>query len=300
MDLACEGEAWIGIGFSLDGIMDGSEAVIAGTGQEPRKYHLGGKWFGQGGVSEMPESQQTLIDTKVRVKWVEGSNGPIPLTKMRFTKLLSEPNEIEIKPGENIFLYAQGSTPSFPSYHAARDSFTLTLPSNGSDSGVDTSVEGEAPATPEMHITDLSPECTLKHAINVPTYTTRDECVDCSITMELTCDSVAWVAVGFSVNGFMPRSEAVIGIPGSEPEKYFLKRRNSNKIFRLPDEAQTLTDASVSVDDGETVMRFTKLLNEPNEIPVTQELFFLFAHGRDENFAYHGPNSRGRFQLNLL
>lgn len=300
MDLTCEGESWIGIGFSLDGTMDGSEAVIAGEGQEPRKYYLGGKWFGQGGVVEMPESQQTLMNTRARVKWVEGSNGPIPVTKMRFTKLLSEPNEIEIVPGENLFLYAQGSTHYFPSYHVARDSFVLTLPSDGTDAGVDTSVAGGAPTTPEMRITDLSPECTLKHVINVPTYTTRDECVDCSITMELTCDSVAWVAIGFSVDGFMPRSEAVIGIPGKEPEKYYLKKRNSSKIFRLPDEAQTLSDTSVSINDGETVMRFTKLLNEPNDIPITNDLFFLFAHGQDENLGYHGPNSRGRFQLNLL
>mmetsp|Transcript_21025 Transcript_21025/g.42008 ORF Transcript_21025/g.42008 Transcript_21025/m.42008 type:complete len:898 (+) Transcript_21025:395-3088(+) len=296
MDFTCAGEAWIGIGFSLDGIMDGSEAVIAGVGQEPRKYHLGGKWFGPGGVGEMPESQQTLIDTKVRVKWVEGSNGLVPLMKMRFTKLLSEPNEIEIRPGENLFLYAQGSTPSFPSYHAARDSFALTLSSNGPDSGADTSAT-VAPAAPEMQVTELSDECTLKHVVNVPAYTTRDECEDCSVTMELTCDSVAWVAVGFSVDGFMPRSEAVIGIPGRNPEKYFLKRRNINRIFRLPDEAQTLTDASVTVDDGETVMRFTKMLNEPEEILITQGLYFLFAFGRDENFGYHGPNSRGRFRL---
>lgn len=300
MDLTCEGNSWIGIGFSVDGKMDGSEAVIAGAGQEPRKYHLGGKWFGPGGVVEMPESQQTLLDSKMRVKWVEGSNGWIPLMKMRFTKLLSEPNEIEIRPGENHqFLYAQGSTPSFPSYHVARDSFTLTLPSDGSDSGSDTFVT-VAPTAPEMQVTELSPECTLKHVVNVPAYTTRDKCEDCSITMELTCDSVAWVAIGFSVDGFMPQSEAVVGIPGRNPEKYFLKRRSLNKIFRLPDQAQTLTNASLTVDNGETVMRFTKLLNEPNDIPITQQLYFLFAQGYDENFGYHGPNSRGRFQLNLL
>ena len=296
MDLSCEGESWIGIGFSLDGNMEGSEAVIAGPGQEPRKYLLGGKWPGPGGVVEMQESQQTLIDSKTRVKWVEGTTGWFPLMKMRFTKLLSEPNEIEITPGDNMFLYAQGSMPSFPSYHAARDSFTLTLPSDGSSNSGSVTV---APAAPEMQITELSSECTLKHVVNVPAYTTRDVCEDCSITMELTCDSEGWVAIGFSIDGFMPRSEAVVGIPGRNPEKYYLKRRSMNKIFRLPNQAQTLTDASVTVDDGETVMRFTKLLNEPNEIPINQELYFLFAHGNG-NFGYHGPNSRGSVRLNLL
>ena len=296
MDLSCEGESWIGIGFSSDGNMDGSEAVIAGPGQEPRKYLLGGKWPGPGGVVEMQESQQTLIDAKTRVKWVEGLNGWFPLMKMRFTKLLSEPNEIEITPGDNMFLYAQGSTPSFPSYHAARDSFTLTLPSDGSSNSGSVTV---APAAPEMQITELSDECKLKHVVNVPEYTTRDVCEDCSITMELTCDSEGWVAIGFSIDGFMPRSEAVVGIPGRNPEKYYLKRRSMNKIFRLPNQAQTLSDASVTVDDGVTVMRFTKLLNEPNEIPITQELYFLFAHGNG-NFGYHGPNNRGSVRLNLL
>jgi hypothetical protein len=300
IELTCEGDNWIGLGFSLDGNMVGSEAVIAGAGQEPKKYHLGGRWPGPGGVVEMPESQQTLIDAGVRVKWDEGPNGWIPLMKMRFTKIMKEEGEIEIKPGENTFLYAQGQTPSFPSYHIARGSFPLTLPlpSDGSYSGADTPTT--VARSPEMEVTELSPECTLKHAVNVPAYTTKERCEDCSITMELTCDSVAWVAVGFSANGFMPQSEAVIGIPGRNPEKYFLQRRSLERIFQLPEEAQTLTDASVTVDDGETVMRFTKLLREPNGIPITRGLYFLFAHGYDENLGYHGPNSKGRFQLNLL
>ena len=289
MDLTCEGENWIGLGFSLDGSMAGSEAVIAGAGQEPRKYNLGNKWFGSDGVVEMPEYQQTLIDASVRVKWVEGSNGLFPLMKMRFTKIMAELGEIQIRPGENLFLYAQGTTPSFPSYHIERGSFPLTLPSDGSSSGADTPTT-VAPASQEMEVTELSPQCTLKHAVNVPAQ---------SITMELICDSVGWVAVGFSTTGFMPQSEAVIGIPERNPEKYFLKKKRSDKIFRLPDEAQTLTDASLTVEDGETVMRFTKMLTEPNEIPITQGLHFLFAHGDDEKFGWHGPHNRGSVQLNL-
>ncbi|KAL7426856.1 hypothetical protein ACHAXM_000618 [Skeletonema potamos] len=298
VDLTCEGDNWIGLGFSVDGKMVGSEAVIAGAGQEPRKYHLGNKWFGPGGVVEMPEYQQTLIDASVRVKWVESSNGGIPLMQMRFTKIMKEEGEIEIKPGENTFLYAQGQTSAFPSYHFARGSFPLILPSDGTSSGTDTPTT-VAPSL-EMEVTELSPECTLKHAVNVPAYTTKEVCEDCSITIELTCDSVAWVAVGFSPTGFMPQSEAVIGIPGRNPEKYFLKKRSLDRVFILPEEAQTLSNASVTVDNGETVMRFTKLLREPNEIPITQGLYFLFAHGYDENLGYHGPESKGRFQLNLM
>jgi hypothetical protein len=37
----------------------------------------------------------------------------------------------------------------------------------------------------------------------------------------------------------------------------------------MPGSAQTLTDASVEVVDGQTIMKFTKFLNETNEIANT-------------------------------
>jgi hypothetical protein len=297
MDLTCDGENWIGIGFSTTGTMVGSEAVIAGGGQEPMKYYLGGKWAGQGGVMTMPEYQQTLIDASAKVKWINSSGGLIPKMRMRFTKIMKEEGEIEIKPGHNLFLYAQGQTPSFPSYHTVRNSFSLTLPSDLSNTTGGDRIVSEA--SPEMEVTVLSPECSLKHVVNVPAYTTKALCQDCSITMELTCENESWLAVGFSSTGSMPRSEAVIGIPGWKPEKYYLKKRDLNYIQRLPEEMQTLTDASVMTDDGKTVMKFTKLLSEADQIQINQGVFFLYARGYDETLGWHGPSSRGSFQLNL-
>jgi hypothetical protein len=37
----------------------------------------------------------------------------------------------------------------------------------------------------------------------------------------------------------------------------------------MPCSAQTLTDASVKVVDGQTIMKFTKIMNETNEIVNT-------------------------------
>lgn len=288
MDLSCEGNNWIGLGFSEDGNMVGSEAVIAAVGQEPMKYSLFAKW--EGGVEPMPMNKQTLIDASVKEKWTEGPNGWMPTLKMRFTKIMKEDGEIEIKPGHNTFLFAQGQTVNFPSYHMTRDSFTLTLPSSP-----DESVSGPAttvsPSSRQMKVTELSPECTLKHAVNAV-----------SITMELTCEGETWLGVGFSTDGLMIKSGAVIGFPGgSKPEKYFLQRRNESRIYRLPEHMQTLTDASITVtEEGNTVMKFTKPLREPDEIQITEQIYFLYAQGYDHRFGWHGPNSRGSFQLNLM
>ncbi len=43
----------------------------------------------------------------------------------------------------------------------------------------------------------------------------------------------------------------------------------------MPDSAQTLTDTSVKVVDRQTIMKFTKIMKETNEIANT----FLWAYG---------------------
>ena len=65
-------------------------------------------------------------------------------------------------------------------------------------------------------------------------------------------------------------------------------------------EEQTLTDASVAVNEnGQTVMKFTKLLVEPNQIPIISgENKMLWASGGSTAIGYHGTN-RSPFPLNL-
>lgn len=92
----------------------GSYSGIAGS--EPLKYNLGGKSTTD--VQPMPENQQTL--TGATVEFVDGQ------TIMEFTKIMAEPNEIEITTGDNNFLWAYGSSETL-GYHAGRDAFVQNL-----------------------------------------------------------------------------------------------------------------------------------------------------------------------------
>ena len=82
------------------------------------------------------------------------------------------------------------------------------------------------------------------------------------------------------------------------PQKY---RLSQGFIEIMPPEEQTLTDASVVVNEnGQTVMKFTKLLVEPNQIPITAgENNMLWAHGGDgrTSVGFHGQY---RESLSLL
>ena len=66
-----------------------------------------------------------------------------------------------------------------------------------------------------------------------------------------------------------------------------------------PQEEQTLTDASVEIVEGQTIMKFTKLLVEPGEIEVQLgDNNMLWAHGGDTTvIGYH--SDRAPFSLNL-
>jgi len=67
----------------------------------------------------------------------------------------------------------------------------------------------------------------------------------------------------------------------------------------MPEGQQTLTDASVEVADGKTVVTFTKIMKEDGEIEVsTGDNKFLAAYGAGNELAYHGK-SRTKFEFNL-
>ena len=66
----------------------------------------------------MPLSRQTLTDATIEV-----SNGQ---TIMKFTKIMKEEGEIEIKVGENKFLWAYGSSSTL-GYHPERASYVQNL-----------------------------------------------------------------------------------------------------------------------------------------------------------------------------
>ena len=89
-------------------------------------------------------------------------------------------------------------------------------------------------------------------------------------------------------------------ITSNEPGKYILGGKYDNAILPMDESQQTLQDASIEIADGQTIMTFTKMLKEENEIKIAPGLnTFLWAHGSDTESTYHGVN-KGAFQLNLL
>ena len=115
--LEAENNGWVSIGFSPDGGMIGSQAVIGVPEQgNVLKYDLTSK----DGASPMSEDRQTLIGTSITV---EGEKAI-----MEFTKLLVEAGEVPILEGtENKFIYAAGDFDGNLGYHSKRESFLIVL-----------------------------------------------------------------------------------------------------------------------------------------------------------------------------
>lgn len=103
-------------------------SINSGTspGEVPLKYNLAGKTVDT--VVPMPDAQQTLTDASITAE--DGT------TILRFTKIMAEPDEIEISPTDNTMLWAYGSDSTL-AFHAARDSFTINL-SEGTTSSIPT------------------------------------------------------------------------------------------------------------------------------------------------------------------
>lgn len=121
-----------------------------------------------------------------------------------------------------------------------------------------------------------------------------------TITMTYEVPEETWVAIGFSTNGAMVGSEAVIGLPAEGTvQKYFLSSQSLNGVQPMPADQQTLIDASVSQEGGATRLTFTKILDEPGEIPINVGMnTFLGAYGFDNTLNIH--QSRESFQVDLV
>lgn len=110
----------------------------------------------------------------------------------------------------------------------------------------------------------------------------------------------AWVAIGFTNNGgLMVGSEAVIGLPDTgQVLKYFMNSQLNEGVVPMPDAQQTLLETSIEQNAGLTTMRFTKILEEPGEVPIAiGGNTFLGAYGFDNTLFYH--ERRDSFALDL-
>jgi hypothetical protein len=112
-----------------------------------------------------------------------------------------------------------------------------------------------------------------------------------TITLILEVPAVGWV--GFAVNdngGMMIGSEAIIGLPDTgEVKKYSLNVQDVSGVVPLPEERQTLIDASITQTSDSTTLRFTKILVEEGEIPIQKDAgnTFLSAWGSSNVLGFH-------------
>lgn len=122
MELTYDGDGWVGIAFSEDGLMAGSDSVIGSTDTGvPQKYRLlAPSILTEMAIQLMPPEEQTLTDATV--EYIDGQ------TVMKFTKKLKEPNHVEIGMGNNIMLGAYGFTPTI-GYHTRKMTFFVDLSS---------------------------------------------------------------------------------------------------------------------------------------------------------------------------
>eukprot|EP00581_Thalassiosira_minuscula_P017232 CAMPEP_0183725978 /NCGR_PEP_ID=MMETSP0737-20130205/22030_1 /TAXON_ID=385413 /ORGANISM="Thalassiosira miniscula, Strain CCMP1093" /LENGTH=231 /DNA_ID=CAMNT_0025957163 /DNA_START=12 /DNA_END=710 /DNA_ORIENTATION=- len=151
-----------------------------------------------------------------------------------------------------------------------------------------TTTETEA----EWQTYKLCNTCTINYRVNA---------ADATVSFELIHEGEAWVSIAFSETGAMVGSEAVIGTPdGGQVLKYNMVGRWGGGVTPMADEHQTLTDASVEIVGGQTIMRFTKILEEDDEIKIVpgQENTLLLAHGYTDSFPSYHPYRRA-FNLPL-
>eukprot|EP00584_Thalassiosira_punctigera_P010917 CAMPEP_0172547466 /NCGR_PEP_ID=MMETSP1067-20121228/16995_1 /TAXON_ID=265564 ORGANISM="Thalassiosira punctigera, Strain Tpunct2005C2" /NCGR_SAMPLE_ID=MMETSP1067 /ASSEMBLY_ACC=CAM_ASM_000444 /LENGTH=829 /DNA_ID=CAMNT_0013334551 /DNA_START=42 /DNA_END=2531 /DNA_ORIENTATION=+ len=293
--LEAEINGWISLGFSKHGGMVGSEAVIGlpsdGT---VLKYNL----FEYDEVNPMSTDKQTLRDTFIDIDEEDMK------TIMGFTKLLVEDGEIPIKEdGLSGFLYACGGM-IFPATHDISLAFWKNLAKDQIEVESDSppTVDEVVPPVTEPVVAQPAKDCTkelcdfeldpnyrMRYRLNIPEDSTVDECTGCTISIELIYDGEAWVAIGFSSDGNMIGSEAIIGTPGGNILKYSMFSKVTSGVEPMPENQQTLFDASLEVEVGQTIMKFTKIMKEPGEIEILAggNNNILGAYGRNEVLATH-------------
>jgi hypothetical protein len=130
---------------------------------------------------------------------------------------------------------------------------------------------------------DLGKGLSLRHVANQ---------LEGSVTMELAYVGHAWLSIGPSESGRMVISDAVIGvpeeyneaIPNVNPGKYRMTTEsyNGSGVKLLPSSHQTLKDASISLNETHTVLRFTKKLVEEGELAISRDGggIWIYAVGR--------------------
>ncbi|CAB9503318.1 Eukaryotic cytochrome b561 [Seminavis robusta] len=146
------------------------------------------------------------------------------------------------------------------------------------------SVCEQAPVTLSL---DEIPGVTITHGLGLDENSGKT-----TFAATVVYEGQAWVGFAFSENGRMVGSTAVIGIPAegisaSNPGKYLLGGYSVPQVSLM--EQQTLLSKTLEQNDTHTLLSFTKLLVEPDEVAINTngDNFFLVAVGSGNDLAYH-------------
>ena len=112
-----------------------------------------------------------------------------------------------------------------------------------------------------------------------------------------TEDHDGWISIGFSADGSMAGSQAIIGVPSAGT---VLKYDLTSTATPMSEDRQTLSGTSLTEVNGMVIIEFTKLLIEDGEVPILEgaENTFIYARGHNE-LGYHGVYGRGSFGVAL-
>ena len=109
-----------------------------------------------------------------------------------------------------------------------------------------------------------------------------------TITIRFTYPGTAWVGVGVNPTGGMVNAQVVIGKPDDDTVlKYGISAQGINNIVEAPN--QTLINTSLQQVDENTILTFTKILDESGEYTIEAGAVntFVAAFGSTNTFGYH-------------
>lgn len=152
-----------------------------------------------------------------------------------------------------------------------------------------------------LHMIQLTPE--LKFHWTLDPWSENSEP---KVRIKLQYSGTAWIGFGVSNSfGTVIGSDAVIGrsdltaASGEKPLKYDLTSWSSGGAKVMDSTKQTLQDASLTQSGGQTVLKFTKLLEEKGEVYIRAagHTNCLFAIGDGNDF--DKPARKGSFRLDF-
>ncbi|CAN0204815.1 unnamed protein product [Scytosiphon promiscuus] len=115
---------------------------------------------------------------------------------------------------------------------------------------------------------------------------------DETISFQVVSAAAAWTGIGFSSDGMMVGSDAVVGLPDDVSVlEYEMTGKSVEDV--VPFDVQDITDGSVSQDaSGETTLTFTRPLSpggDKQAISTTpgDTAIFIYSYGTDNTLAYH-------------